>query len=70
MAVPGGLQHRPQLYKLEAQRSCYNTVEWLERYQGKDINGEEGLIKGVFQNATDALPTCPKFIFEDEWVFR
>jgi hypothetical protein len=72
-AVPGGLQHLPRLKKIEAQRSCYNTDEWWGREQAKndkDEKAEHEVIKGVFQKAADALPTCPMFIFQDGWLFR
>jgi hypothetical protein len=73
-ATPGGLQHLPSLKEMEAQRSCYNTIEWWGRYHasnGKDANKTKvELISGVFQKVVDPLPTCPTFIFKDGWFER
>jgi Leucine-rich repeat (LRR) protein len=67
-AAPGGLQHLPRLKKIVAQRSYYNTAEWKGRNRAsndEDANKAEELIRGVFQKAADALPTCPTFVLED-----
>jgi hypothetical protein len=72
-AAPGGLQHLPRLKKIEAERSCYDTAEWWGRafINDKDANkAEVELIRGVFQKAADALPTCPTFNFDTAWLRR
>jgi heme A synthase len=52
----------------------FDTAEWRRRDHAinyEDANkAEVELIRGVFQKAADALPTCPTFVFEDGWLHR
>ena len=59
MAAPGGLQHLPSLEKIRAIRAHYGGDSLKYMYN----TGEEvaALIRGVFEEAVDAVPTRPDF---------
>jgi hypothetical protein len=63
-AAPAGLQHLPSLEKITAQMACYVTKRRRLKatYEdGKTADTSSALIRSVFQEAADALPTRPTF---------
>ena len=59
MAAPGGLHHLPSLKEISAMRAHYGGDSLKYMYN----TGEEvaALIRGVFEEAVDAVPTRPDF---------
>jgi hypothetical protein len=73
-AAPAGLEHLPtSLKKIKAQMACYPTgPRRLKANDEEDEKtaGTKALIRSVFQEAADALPTRPAFTFNRGKIVR
>ncbi|CAO2205508.1 unnamed protein product [Urochloa humidicola] len=71
--APNGLCHLPCLEKIVAQKACYYRAGkyWTRHGASKDLTtNEEWLLKGVFLEAVNALPTNPAFSAGSNWQCR
>jgi len=59
MAAPGGLHHLPSLKEISAMRAHYGGDSLKYIYNTDDEVA--ALIRGVFEEAADTVPTLPDF---------